>query len=177
MGPCPCKGGTITVERCSPDHPWAKRFWFRSTLVCKDCEEEYGFFSSAPDKPARLVLKIELKKREESSQNWHMKLREIESSQAFKELSEKLDARLGQERSAAARHRVLVHAGLATGMSLLRYRKQGHRLRTGEIEPALKLLGIQSTELESKALQAKRLWNLSELVPGGIETGIHGLEM
>jgi hypothetical protein len=86
-GPCPCGKGMITVEKCIPDHPWAKESQARYTpaLVCNRCEPKYAFFRASvlTNKP-RLVLCSDLERHNEAKQNWHRKLREIEASAVFK---------------------------------------------------------------------------------------------
>lgn len=178
-GPCPCGEGLITVEWCIPDHPWAKesQAWYRSKLVCENCEEEYGFFGRSHGKPDRLVLISYLEEIRRARDQWYQKLKEIESSPAFRALAVALDERLARERSAAARYRLLRDSGLAYGMSLPRYRRHGYTLEPDGIASALQLLGIQSSELLAKQAEVERLWKQSQIVPPGIETGINGLEM
>ena len=178
-GPCPCGEGLITVERCMPDHPWARdsQAWYKDMLVCRDCERKYGFFKASYGKPSRLVLRKDLREMETALEAWHKKRRGIESSSEFKELSKKLDIRLECERSAAARYRLLVSVDLAFGISLPKYRKEGYALESGDVRKALKLLGIQSPKLERLEAEADELWEQAHITPRPIKTGINGLEL
>ena len=173
-GSCPCGKGLITVEWSIPDHPWAKesQAWYRRTLACEDCEQKYGFFNRGRGERHRLVLMSDLTEVRTASDAWHKMLREIKSSPAVKELAEKLDARLAQERSAAARYRVLRAAGLARIMSLSQYRQCGFALEPGHATVALKLLGIESPELQAMEADAEELWKQSQRVPSGFKIGI-----
>jgi hypothetical protein len=178
-GPCPCRKGIITVEKCVPDHPWAKphQLSFTPALVCADCEQKYTF--SEPDwrsHKRRLVLRKEVEEREEARRTRYNKLREIESSDAFKELVQRLEMRLALESSAAARHRVLSAAGLRPGR-IEKYRKTGYRLSASDVVAAMAFLGVDAPQLAEMAKEAEELAEEGHLPIQGVKTGISGLEM
>jgi len=41
---CLCGNGTISVERCTPDHPWARasQTSYSAALQCVDCAKKYA---------------------------------------------------------------------------------------------------------------------------------------
>lgn len=45
---CPCKKGTVTIERCSPDHPYVrpKDYFTRTRIACAACAEDYTVVES-----------------------------------------------------------------------------------------------------------------------------------
>jgi hypothetical protein len=172
-GPCPCGKGIITVEKCIPDHPWAKESQasYTPALACEVCKRKYAFFGR------QLVLRSDLEQHREAEKNWHRKLREIEASQDFKDLAKKIDIRLAAERSDAARYRLLTAARLATGLSLQRFRRSGYQLSALHAKAALDLLQIQMQRLLAMADEADELADQMHRKPRGIKTGISGLEM
>jgi hypothetical protein len=178
-GPCPCGKGVITVERCVPDHPWAKphQVSFTPALVCAECEPNYTF--SEPDwrshKP-RLVMRHEVEQREQARQTRYDKLWKIESSDTFKDLAQRLETRLALEKSAAARHRVLCAAGLRPE-GLEKYRKSGFRLSASGVAAALALLKVEAPELAELAKEAEELADEAYRPIQGVKTGINGLEI
>jgi hypothetical protein len=179
-GQCPCGKGIITVEKCVPDHPWAKESQasYTPALVCDTCGPRYAFFRhDFLSGKSRLVLRDDLEKHRKSEKYWHQKLREIESSPDFIKLRKQLDIRLAQEKSAAARYRLLGSAGLTTSVSLQRFRRSGYQLSSLYVTNAMELLGVNSPELEAKVTQAQQFADEMHNVPRGIKTGITGLEM
>ncbi len=178
-GPCPCGNGVIIVERCIPDHPWAKphQAWYRNTIDCDKCSKKYSFYKKFTEAKSTVVLTSDKQASEDAAEKWHEKTKEIEESPKFQELVEKLNRRLALERSAAARHRLLTQADMAFGISLPRYRKEGYKLSVSDARAAVALLGFQSSKLEAKLAEAERLWNICETAPPSIKTGVNGLKM
>jgi hypothetical protein len=88
-----------------------------------------------------------------------------------------LDIRLARERSAAARHRLLVGAGLGAGMSLGQYRRRGYKLSALDVTKAMAFLRVQDPKLAQLAKEARRFAAEMHREVRGIKTGINGLEM
>jgi hypothetical protein len=178
-GPCPCGKGIITVEKCIPDHPWAKESQasYTPALVCEVCGPKYGFLRHDwLTSKSRLVLRDELEKHKDAEEKWHRKLREIEASSAFKELAQRLDQLLATAKSAAARHRLLSAAGLARTLSLGRYRRHGYHLSALDVSEAMKLVRMDTQELAQMAKEAGQLAEEMHHEVRAIKTGITGLE-
>jgi len=177
-GPCPCGQGEIVVERCTPDHAWVKahQVSYNSHLDCSACGSRYTFFSKYGNEPERLVLRTDVERRESYSQAASAKRQEVASSSEFKTLEKDVTNWLAQGKSAAARHRMLVSAGLSGGMPLQRFRKSGFTFDERHVLPALDALKVDLPTLKALALEANRLWGLAFQDPPAIKTGIPGLE-
>lgn len=178
-GPCPCGKGVITVEKCVPDHPWAKESQasYTPALVCKTCEPTYAFFGhDFLSGKKRLVRRDELERHREAEKNWHRKLRQIEASSEFKELARRLEARLALDKSAAARYRTLSAAGLARTMSIGQYRKRGYKLSALDVSEAMEFLEFNAPELAKLATEANQFAVERHRDVPAIKTGISGLE-
>lgn len=179
-GPCPCGKGIISVEKCVPDHPWAKESQasYTPALVCEACKSEYGFFAhDIISGKRRLVRRRELDRHTDAEKNWHSVLRNIEASPDFKELTKRLEARLALENSAAGRYRVLSAARVARTMSLGQYRKRGYRLSALEVSEAMAFTRFSPPGLQKMAKQADAFAADMHSEVRGIKTGIPGLEM
>jgi hypothetical protein len=124
-----------------------------------------------------LVLAADLHAKEVARHTWHSKVKEIEASSAFKSLAAAFNERLAKERSAAARYRLLTAAGMAFGLSLGRYRKEGYTLNERDAGKALTLLGLEDPKLLASLQEAEQLLANAQSAPAGIKTGINGLEM
>jgi hypothetical protein len=175
-GKCPCGKGWITVEKCSPDHAWAKSFWYSPALACDDCKKEYGFYDSAHGSKPRLVLRADLVKKDSATAAWHAKIKEIEALPSFVALRAKVDAILASQKSAAARYRILSAAGLASG-SLASYRKNNTFYFSGvNAGRAMKPLEFHDDKMQTKVAELKVLRDQADIMPKGLITGINGLE-
>lgn len=176
-GPCPCGKGMIVVTGSQPDHPWAKgsQISYTGALKCDVCKETYIIVDTFASNKPRLVLKMQEESARRASETWQETHRDIAALPAFKQLQVDLAGRLGQERSAAARHRALLQAGIDPG-SIQKYRKFGYELRTGDAAMAIKLVGTNSEELREKVRVAEAYWQAHH-TPPGIKTGISGMEM
>jgi hypothetical protein len=177
-GPCPCEGGQISVERCAPDHPWAKphQSYYRAGINCPECKAKYEFFSSSPNENPRLVESKDAEALRQRKRDWHEALRAIEQDLDFQALGLKLQEHLVASRSAAAKYRLLRAAGLTSGLSLEQYRRRGFELSPTQVEKTLSFLGVQLPNLSSKVAEAHALTHDWSAKPPAIATGITGLE-
>jgi hypothetical protein len=114
-GPCPCGNGKITIYRCSPDHPWGGEAWFENQLNCPNCNEVYQFYPSDDifKKRSRLVLRKDVEDREARRKEWHKKTTAIMEMQAVQRILKQTQSALDQQRSMAAKYRLLRKYGLA----------------------------------------------------------------
>jgi hypothetical protein len=177
-GPCPCGNGIVTVEKCIPDHPWAKESQasYTPALVCSACERKYAFSGPHILSGRRsLVLRKDLEGYQDARSHWHATLRKIEATEDFKKIANALNDRLDIEKSGAARHRILVSAGL-THDSIGQFRRHGFHLSSLNIREAMKLLAYQSAELERLADEADVYAERMQRDMPPVKTGIAGLE-
>lgn len=176
--PCPCGKGEIVVEHCTPDHPWARdnQGWYNNTLSCEECELQYEIFQKEKSEKGRLVLREQAKRVRDATEKWHQTLRKIEASPAFKRLSTQLDRTLGEQRSAAAAHRLLVQAKL-TYDSIGQYCRRGYKLSALHASEALTLFREHDADLEAMIAEASSYHKLMRETPVAIKTGNPGLAL
>jgi hypothetical protein len=176
-GPCPCGKGLITVERCTPDHAWGGGFWYESHLACGVCRNDYVLFDPHDDKPHRLVRRSDVDRKDAATKAWHDKLKAVEATPEFKAAKAKLEAVLQQQKSVAARYRILHRAGLAD-MTEGNFRKRGGRyyFTASNSARAMAAIGMPAPALEAHAEEIRRLSNAMRFDPPGVATGINGLE-
>ena len=122
-GTCPCGDGIITVECCTPDHPWAResQFTYPASLKCPLCEEVYDLRTDSNRKPT-LYFKADLIKKREleiAAQDARCSCGEHPYVATLKLA---LEDRLNQERSYSGKHRILVRAGCYPG-TIERFRR------------------------------------------------------
>lgn len=177
-GSCPCGKGEIMVERCTPDHGYvqAHQISYEGRLDCRDCATEYSFWGDRPDVPPRLVLKVDVAKRDQFRMQWHAKIKAIEASPDFHELRKNFAQWLGPGRPATVRHRMIREAGVDNGVTLARFRRDGFTLEARRVLPALKVVPVHLPALEDLAKEAESLWKQGQAGPPAIKTGVCGLE-
>jgi hypothetical protein len=173
-GPCPCGNGKITVMRCSPDHPWGGRAWFENSIECAECARNYTFAESGKmqDDRSRLVRRQDVEEREDHRKEWRAKNAEILAMASAQQILAQAQSALDQERSVAAKHRLLSRHGLADGsVSTFRKRFSGsaHYLRglsAWRLPRLMQLAGRESPEVVAALSEAEKI---------NIKTGISGL--
>jgi hypothetical protein len=176
-GPCPCSAGRITVERCIPDHPWSSGFWYESRLVCGICETQYVLLNLHGDMPHRLVLRSDVEKKEAATMAWYRKLRAVEVTLEFIAARATLDAVLAQQKSTAAKYRILRQAGLIdVTEGTFRRRSSQYRFTASNAARAMAAIGMPVPALESHAGEIAVLAKAMEFDPPAVATGISGLE-
>jgi hypothetical protein len=176
-GPCPCGKGLITVERCTPDHAWGGGFWYESHLACNVCRNDYAMLNPHGDKPHRLVRRSDVDRRAAATKAWHGKLRAVESTPEFNVAKAKLDSVLAQQKSVAAKYRILHHAGLAD-MTEGTFRRRGgqYYLTASNAARAMAAIGMPVPALEAHTEEIRRLSEAMWFDPPAVATGINGLE-
>jgi hypothetical protein len=176
-GPCPCGKGLITVERCTPDHAWGGGFWYESHLACEGCQKDYVLFDPHNNKPHRLVRRSDMDRKDAAIKAWHNKLRAIEATRDFQAAKCRLEQVLQQQKSAAARCRILHHAGLAD-MTEGHFRRTGGRyyFTASNAARAMASIGMPVPALDAHTEEIRRLSDAMDFDPPAVATGINGLE-
>jgi hypothetical protein len=171
--PCPCGGGEIVIERCSPDHAWisAHRVWWESDIDCQKCSQEYALHDDDAEMP-RLVRQSDLREREKRRQAWYALHRSIMGSPRVQSVLEQFAARLDQEKSVAAKYRLLAKSGLGGGTEgTFRRRFSGSQafaksLSPGQLSQVMDMLGIEDPSISAEVRQLDELWKaVKEPIP------------
>jgi hypothetical protein len=165
-GPCPCGKGLITVERCTPDHAWGGGFWYESHLACGICRNDFVMFNPYGGKPHRLVRRSDVDRKAAADKAWHDKLREVEATSEFRLAKAKLEEVLRQQKSAAARYRILHRAGLAD-MTEGTFRRRGgqYHFTASNAALAMAAIGMPVPSLEAHTEEVRRLADVPCAVP------------
>ncbi|MGV8939570.1 MAG: hypothetical protein ACOH2J_20820 [Allorhizobium sp.] len=174
---CPCGDGEIVVEYCIPDHGWVREQQGRydAHLTCQVCRSKFDFFGESANQKPRLVLREDAEVIGDAAKNWHITLREIEASSGFKELSDRLAKRLGEQRSKAAEHRVLTAARL-THDSIGQFRNRAFRLSALNASALVDLFSYEDKQLAELISRAEKYYETSKTVPNAVSTGNAGLQ-
>jgi hypothetical protein len=97
-GACPCGKGTITVDSCSPDHPWGGGHWYEARLHCAGCSKTHAIFDNHGGKPT-LVLRSDVAKKEAAAAAWHAKIKAIEATSEYKSAKALVEKMVSQQPS------------------------------------------------------------------------------
>jgi hypothetical protein len=171
---CPCGKGTITVDSCSPDHPWGGGHWYEARLHCAGCSKTHAIFDNHGGKPA-LVLRSDVAKKEAAAAAWHAKIKAIEATSEYKSAKALVEKMVSQQPSMAAKHRVLRAAGL-NDSSIASFRKNPqYRFSGVSAARAMTALGSPNSALDAHAVELDGLWQAAQVDPPAIVTGIDGL--
>lgn len=146
-GPCPCGKGTLQVDRCEKDHPWADpgQYWYEGSVHCDTCGPKYelrkvgrrfGLFDRGIDE----------RNEARSREAWERRNQVLAGGKAqeyFKKFADLLD----EQPSHAAKHRLLDGAGFYVP-NIAKFRKtwrggadwvHGDRPDIGKVLKVLKL--------------------------------------
>ena len=178
-GLCPCRRGSIIVQRCPSKTPFSKPddTDLINLLDCSICKMDYGFFQKRPNTHAFLALRKDLQIMDDYEKEW-LKVKEyIESSPTLIDIEFDIHRWLENEVSIGARFRLLQSAGLDTGLTFSEFRRNGFKLRYSLAQSAMALLGISDPELDDQIAMAEYLWQMSRQEPPRIPTGVTGLQV
>jgi hypothetical protein len=107
---------------------------------------------------------------------WHAKRTEIEATHEYNDAKSKIDQAVSLQKSMAAKHRVLVSAGLSD-RSLPSFRKHPtYVISASRVAEACKRLGFPSQALDDMTAELEVHWQQGRFDPPAIATGIKGLE-
>ncbi len=174
VGACPCGKSTITVDRCSPDHPWGGGHWYEARLHCAGCSKTHAIFDNHGGKPA-LVLRSDVTKKKAAEATWHAKINAIEATSEYISAKALVDRMISQQPSMAAKHRVLRAAGL-NDSSIASFRKNPQYRFSGiSAARAMTAPGSPNPTLDAHSVELDALWQAAQVDPAMIVTGIDGL--
>lgn len=181
-GPCPCGQGEVVVERCTADHPFASAdHWWQSRIDCPNCAKGYEVEDDDPGQAPKLVLKTEVAKRQSWTQAWHQQRKTIMGLPAVHLLLKQLASRLDQEKSLAAKYRLLAQHHLASS-ALATFRKRftdsssyAHNLSPTELPGVMDLLGVSDPAITAALQKLQQLWAEMKKPLPAVATGIAGL--
>ena len=110
-GPCLCGQGVFLVEECEPDHPFAKasQRWWRSTIECARCQEEYRLIEYGKD--IVVVRNADIGDRSAIENRYLEKQKEFVARPDVRALLDEFAQRLDTFRSKAEVYRFLSGAG------------------------------------------------------------------
>ena len=175
--PCPCGEGTVIVESCIPDHPWAKdsQRFLKSALNCRKCSEVYALENRASMSclgPVVVVSRSEVETREQLLANWHKARKELAGSPKGQALVQKFVHLLQSQPSVAAMHRLLSDNGFHV-RSIAGFRQEvkgpegiaglvKRQFGASEFPNMMAALGKSDAELEEAVQKAKGLWDAAQ---------------
>ncbi len=182
-GPCPCGKGRITVVRCSPDHPWGGNAWFENSIECTDCARTYTFAESEKilDNRSRLVRREDVEEREDHLRQWRAKNADILAMPAAQQILAQAQSALDQQRSVAAKYRLLSTYGLADALESTfrkRFRSSTEFIRglgAGHLPRLMKMVGNKQPEIIAALSEAEKIWQRAQIRIPTVKTGIQGL--
>jgi hypothetical protein len=175
-GPCSCGTGICEIDYCTPDHGWpvAKQEWNEAHIQCAACAKQYEIhrFGSS----FYLVSFAELEAKEQKKQAVYAAANALNVAAMSRGVQASLIKFLDAQQSAAAKHRILVQAGL-THESLPTFRKRWSGAQTWinshfsgyMVGKAMKALGITDPQLEASIKELEFLQEQSNqpLTPVG----------
>jgi hypothetical protein len=125
----------------------------------------------------RLVKRSDIEKKNAATTEWHEKLQAVEATREFQAAKAKLDGLLQQQKSAAARYRMLHKAGLVD-VTEATFRKRGgkYHFTASNAASAMAALGMPVPALEGHTEEIRRLAAAMRFDPPAVETRIGGLE-
>ena len=170
---CTCGRGEYVVEHCSPDHPWARGYWYEADIICPECAAKYVL--EVREKKVVRVAKTDVLARAKKETEWHAKLREIEEHADSQGHYDALARWLGSFRSVAAAFRATRGLMLTTSEGTFRKRFSPTKewakrtISYRELPAALKNVNRTDPVLEDLVKEAETLWNTSRREPAILE--------
>jgi hypothetical protein len=163
QGPCPCGAGEVSIEFCTPDHPWpTKSTWFDPTIICTKCAQTYAI--AEQDQHYGLVYKREIIERTQRRESYETAQNNLMASPQVKEVINRLIELLDRQQSIAACHRLLAAHQLVSdtyGTFTKRWKGasawvQSH-IRTYHLERLIAAVGAQDEYISTAMLELNRL--------------------
>lgn len=171
--PCPCGKGTVKVQDCMPDHPWARasQRFLKSKLECDECRNVYvledrGTFDLGPIVLVERSLVVE---REKVLTHWHKTKEEIWESTKAKVLIQSFINFLDDQPSMVAMYRILTkHKFYVSSLPNFRKSVKGpggiasfvrSNFDASSLLNMMAALEVSDSEIEKQLENLKDMWN------------------
>lgn len=185
-GPCPCGKGVISVERCTPDHPWAResQTTYPASMKCTECEKTFVLAPSdhAVEKRSRLVVRADYEKQKVLETMAFEAMRTADKLPAAENVRAAAAALLDAEPSMAARHRLLSSNRIHVP-AIASFRRSYRNGADWMAQPMgyamdrlMKMTGVHDDEIAALYEEAHKLHEQSKTPVPTIKTGIKGLQ-
>jgi len=163
-GPCACGTGEVTINFCTPDHPWpTKSKWFETSVTCGSCRTEYDLVEQ--NNQFVFVRKSDVKQQQALWSEYSRRSDDLLKAAETRKLLNDLETLLDRQPSMAACHRLLrAHNLLYESYATFRKRWNGggdwvrSHVHASDLDKVLDLLGKKHPTISNQLSELEALW-------------------